>query len=728
MTPPYVPPTVPWKQAESYMYKAADGSIITGHLTYGGFAFPSAVSLKFTVEPVYDSSNRFPKWWKHTFTIETVIDPMMTPEYDSTGLNPVDQNFSQFRRLLQTPGLVLEIYGAGVGQNQRTDNVGSPSGVSPTGVAANASYPTSSKQDPLVSAGDLSPILPDVLTFRVASNNDLNFGPRPTLLVCEPIGAARVWRIVWSVEVALPTCCVAFSTNTGTICLTPTHLNSPAVDTNNNLIVTEFNYAMAWSIDEERFTTRTITGAIEVQGWMGVTTKAGLEADHPTNAYAGMVLNQRLLADRLRKSFAIPPGFIRDMQYDMSRDKRKLEFRLTDREIPSDNPYFANILECNATAEVEGNPLGANFNFTISGNYKIQPGVAKAWAYLAFLFLIYEKLKYLQLATAEVKTTVGPKYDISYRPGIMPRTVRMKEDLYARTCQFSFRFTVFCSLHQVLFATGMFNRLPGTWQTWTNNQSPSMKSHIGDAEVTFGDQKKNESMSQVCNNQRLADDASYFNPQKQNNEQYIFNVVSCPPPNQSWADYKPVYEITAENKNYPIAPVPYLRPKYSQDLRAQDPNIIGNVESIIPSLGNAAAESAGFVFNSPTDDKYVWRQTQGPGKYHITSRGYAVRLCYNVAAPALTAVTTMQGSNVVQEVPIVDSAKIMGPFRIGYMGPVPLLAWAWETVYSVIGQPVGDAISLITTDGVPEYFLTKFFPKAIIDQSTPPPSSPNQNY
>ena len=159
----------------------------------------------------------------------------------------------------------------GIGQNQRLDY----SAKSPTGFNS-LSEPGSStgdlKQDPKDS-GDGSPSKNSShYSFRVDNASDLNFGPKPQLLVCECIGGSRAYRIVWTVECALPSCCVVYTGSGFTLCDSPSHFNDgtysiPSLSVlDTNLKVTEFNYSLSWSIDESRFTTFSIVGTIELAG------------------------------------------------------------------------------------------------------------------------------------------------------------------------------------------------------------------------------------------------------------------------------------------------------------------------------------------------------------------------------------------------------------------------------------------------------------------------------
>ena len=266
MPAPY--PTPPMHSAYRRYIKDSSGNPVFTYAAYGGFVFPAAISLKMNVEPVYDSTGRIPKWWKHTFTVETVIDPSLSPMGDASTQNPVDLNMSQMRRYLTVPGQALAFWNLGIGQNQRLDLSGkSPVGTGDVAEPANFGWPITGnnlKQDP--GSGSSS----SHYSFYVDRNSDLNFGPKPQLLVCECIGGSRAYRIVWTVECALPNCCIVY--NDGRfLCISPAHFNDQrygflSTALGSNLKVTEFNYGLSWGIDEDKFTTYTVVGSVEFSG------------------------------------------------------------------------------------------------------------------------------------------------------------------------------------------------------------------------------------------------------------------------------------------------------------------------------------------------------------------------------------------------------------------------------------------------------------------------------
>ncbi len=712
--------SVPQHSALRRYTKSSTGGPIYAQVSYGIFTFPAAVSVSFTVEPVYESSNRIPKWWKHVFTIETLIDPHLLPENDSTGLNPVDLNMGQFRRVLQTPGQDLTIWNLGVGQNQRLDTGVSTS--SPTGVTQipEPSGPTDTTlaQDPFVTLGNVVK-QSSHYSFKVTKDMDLNFGPRPQLLVCESVGAARIWRVVWTVEVALPTCCVNY--NNGQLCISPDHFNSTYDSQSGTLKVTEFNYSLSWTIDENRFTTFSIVGSVE---FAGILTNQGSHY-----LFGGNSLDSRTVTNLLGNTFTLRPGFQRSMQYDLSRDKRRMDFRITDREIPSDAPYWPGIRQCEMRHSISGNPLGVEWNVRFHGNFVPEPGVPKYVGFLAFLVVIQDRMRNIRLATvAEIKTkkpTDRPEYQ-TFKPFFMPVKFDFDEDIFARSVTFNFSFKVFTFLKNLLEVTRFFASTPGNWAVHYASQSSATRSMEGSVPIRASGV---EDLLTVCRSPDGGDNVTN-NTQKLAVDQHfpIFHPV-CP--SYETGGYV-LYEntITYEIQNHLVPMVPmgkWSKEAYRDSLPGMYPGsqntpreVLRKVsldESQLP-VGNSIKDALPSQRTYPGDtgvgitigDKTTSYQSAGSPKYRIIMRGQAARFCYPVKAPRITSVKVFRpGQADAWEAPMVDgTAKIDGPYEINGPSPVPLYAYCWEVVYTTYGLPLGPVRALINGtefEGSPEAYV-----------------------
>ena len=299
------------------------------------------------------------------------------------------------------------------------------------------------------------------------------------MLAWQPAGDNRTAKVIWEVDFHISEC---FSEQSS-------HRPEPVNKT----------FAIDWSIDEQGLTTRTIDGRIEVPIMTGFSAKGS------PSIPGSMAYQQN--ADYYRKDirFPIPIGFMRSQKYTLSNDRRSLTFQITDRELPSDFAFYPGTLKMEADQEIsssfqDGNwggfvkwdcvinatitlPRNVSMNLDWGGDgyvrKTIRNGRRHAWA--AFKKILDTKIwtiaaktkggldpgKVLRVPTtirnvdAEESDTVN---DIKEGNAcFIPDQISMKEDLYGRTFQFSFSYTIFCMPDRVFEATRiMAPEGPGT--------------------------------------------------------------------------------------------------------------------------------------------------------------------------------------------------------------------------------------------------------------------------
>lgn len=746
--------TIPMHQDSMRYIKGSSSEGIYTYAKYGNFTFPAAISLKFNVEPVYDSSNRLPKWWKHTFTIETVIDPTMAPMSDSAGLYPGDFNMGQIRRILGTPGLDLVFWNLGVGQNQRMDyNHKSETGADAFGEPD--STLDDMKQDPI----DGTPSSNNY-SFYVSAKKDLDFGPKPELLVCEPVGSARVWRIVWTVSCCLPICCVAYDGETFTLCNTPEHLNDDLYVQDNGPFngqfpkLTEFNYSLSWQIDTQRFTTFTIVGSVEFAG-----TLIRDPDENNISEYTATVINTKNVMESLGKFFPLRKKFRRTMQYDLSRDKRKLEFRFTDAEIPSVNPYYTGLDDMQFTQSISGNPLGGKWRLTFDAAMTMQPGISKFHGYLAFVSVIRVRLE--ELLKAESTLREEARLNAStFKHIYLPISFSIDEEIFEQTVRFSYAMDVFVGLQNIMFATGFFRQFNRDALSWdahyqTSSTNPKNVTHAGNANIKT---QQNEQLANVCSNRSpvapsqeksMSSVLDQYTDVPDQVSYYPLFTPTCPEPDSSILDYKNTFSVAVNGKIVPQVPTGMIKKQYASDLnqRAKSPPAEGqasdppekyirrnhnkveideNANRQIALDNNKYTYSSGILAamaqlpgeplispggisadQIPPTDTCVTYQVNGPSEIEITMEGYLISLCHPVIAPSLMTVKTIpQGQvegenpnvNPRDERPVLKSSSVDGPYVVESRTEVPVLGYRWSNTYSVSGVPVGPINLLINNN------------------------------
>lgn len=695
-----------------YIKGSSNESILT-YVSYGSFVFPAAVSVSFNIAPVYDSSNRFAKWYTHTFTIETVIDPTTPPMNDSGGQYPVDLNMSQVRRWLSIPGQRLVFWNLGIGQNQVINT--SPFQYRPVG--------TTEYVDPI--SGSDSPIKQDPIpdepssshySFVVSAANDLNFGPKPQLLACECIGGSRAFRIVWTVECALPICCLTYTQSDGfTLCNSPEHFNGVYQEFFDNVLtdnikVLEFNYSLSWEVDEARFTRFTIVGSVEFSGQLL------FDASPSVTASSGAVIDTGRVIDALAKSFLLRAGFNRSIQWDLSRDKRRLDFRITDKEIPSDQPYYPGIKDCSVQHSVEGNPLTYEWNMSFRASYELQPGVAKFWALIAFVALVQDRTKKIELGATRAKDKKGS--DKPVKPFILPTSFSFDEDIYSRKVSFSFTFSLLCELSKLFELTRMFSNVntPPSWAVHRQFLSPETLDLKGGAQIRT---LKHEPLITACTYpEPFLDVTQPWSNNRSYPQSFALFETKCPPKEKSLIYFSFVPEVSYETDTVSMQPVSYLSPKaatqnYGQEDQATipkdlsvDPNKkeLTFLDSLLPdgaatlkfikdemnknsnTYVDTSLKELGvggdLTFNSFTP--MVQRTSLSSQKLTIT--GGMASVCWEQSAPALKQVrviTTNQESKLVT--PVLKKSNFQGPFVQNQTSQTPIYLYRFQFEYEVIG-------------------------------------------
>ena len=707
MTLPSIPPTVPWMTSEATNLVSYEGglpTLIGTYITYGPFVFPTAIDLKVQVEPVYDASGILPKWYKHTFTLETVISPHNSPGQDDTGTQTLDLNESQFRRNLAIPGQEFRIYAKGIGQNQRIDD-DSPVGPITSAPANNRN------QDPIIEnpagtgkANDIG-----TLMFLVEQGFDLNFGPKPVVQLLEPIGSSRIYRLVWSVEICLPICCVQYQLNPATstpyFCLTPQNFTS---QTKYDFSLTEFTYSVSWSADEEGYTVRTVIGSAEVAGRLFQDLAHGsgnVSTQGPR--YWTDIIDRSRVKTLVTTTFPMLQGFTRSIQDDISRDGKRLEWRIVDREIRSETPYYQGVIKCEAKASLKNTDgLGfTNYDFAISGSFTVLPGVRKWNAYLAFLTILRSRMQTL-LQNAQIQFQLNNGNMLPGLSTYLPMGHEYEEDILGRTCTFTFRYRVISNLQRVLFATNMFKpvTVPGwTWASWLNSLPSYLRDGTGSTDTSLV-QRRN--LMGTCNTLEGSRADTTTVPRESPPPPEPYFVPVCPTPDKSWMEYRNWYTLYDEKEavqhtpSYKIPETYYTDPPpdyYTPTINAFPPGAAPGYNKAANTLG--AASPAYPVF-----------QGLGVGKYHIRMTGFAIRLCGQVRAPSLYSVRTVGGQNLQ---PQQVASQVVLDRVIGQYGPIRMVLSTWDILYTIQRPPdAGTNFILgLVTDAEGERYISQFDPR-----------------
>lgn len=232
---------------------------------------------------------------------------------------------------------------------------------------------------------------------------DVKWGPFPKVTQWEPLSPNSA-AIEWSCEVAIAECVL------------PVDEDDDEDDFGTIRRLLAYNYGISTSVDEQGYTTRTISGYLEIPMTRDITNPTRVP-DTADNFWD---------TDTCPKC---PDGFRRvSEQTSISYDKRRLDFTVTDVELP-ENFFPPGVTECRASHVVQGQgPVLNMMTATIRASYTLVKGVPKA---LAFFYFI-------KLVNARVTAQLGKQV-----VAVIPRAISVEEpDIYGRQAgNFSITYT-----------------------------------------------------------------------------------------------------------------------------------------------------------------------------------------------------------------------------------------------------------------------------------------------
>jgi len=650
----------PFPPIPAYLHDAMQMNRVVN--SYNGYLFPAAASQKLSIEPVYESSGRLPKFHRHSVTIEFIVTSATNPQFDLSTSSPVDYNIETLKRLLSIPGKSLVLSRRGLGfTTQETD-------------------------------GGFN------LDYTVDGSNDLDFGPKPEILLWESVGASQAVRVQWTVSFTIPLCCYADIDGDGYCDGPPSLLHSLGV-----LNLVEFNYSMSFSVDREGWTNRAIVGTAVVPGHF-VSTVGGLTESSPTASLEVPLDRLRL---GIQAMFARLPRFHRDWQWDVSRNGTAVEFRITDTEIHSDNPMIVGLIDADVDHEIDSQLPFFKWSCVLSGSFTIQPGVSRDMGWTAFLILLNSRLSRMDLVSDTIAEEYGETGSVAQKPmtpSYLPMRIRLKESIFSRKFSFSFEYVLWCPLPKLLAACGLFQPTPGDWTQWTATLDPRLFTGAGTSMLGVGGVNP---ITTVCTNQPPASVGTINGTAEAFTLQRLF-TTTCPPPDKSWIDYKLWFETTDK------ATYAYHKPSYAADpAQNTTPGSLSSTQlrSKEGTYDPVAAQEENS--NNSDPNRYPVYQTMSGDEYFVIMHGYAIRACYDIPIPSLVKYGDADKLMVVSA----DSTQRI----LGGSGPVVFYARRWRIVYRLPKGVGGSNPTLnLKTTGVPAHYLSgKSVSNAIYTTSTP---------
>jgi hypothetical protein len=270
---------------------------------------------------------------------------------------------------------------------------------------------------------------------------DVTFGPHPRVVTWEDIGHENAVHVVWECDFAVSAC-------------------------NRWSGIMSLNYQITTRIDVAGYTTRTISGYIEI---------------------AMTRINQRDIpdtADKYRNQITIPhlPNFHREHHWHLSLDKRRADFTIVDTEIRSPNPFAPGVINISGNHGVGwSRRQAAVLPQTIRASIELAQGQPRSRAWEIFKAIVESRLKF---ATAET---------------VFLENLYCDESLFTNQFNFSLDYRTFIKPNESILTAlaGMFTSTGigaplglGTWQAWKTSIQ-ALQSHRGQADLEH-DPKKDQ--------------------------------------------------------------------------------------------------------------------------------------------------------------------------------------------------------------------------------------------
>lgn len=376
----------------------------TGTIQYHTYEFNSATSTRITSRPEYDRAGLTIVACVYTLELITYVEA-------EEGDTNTDRAIEQVRRVLQSPGRQLTYSQKGFG----------------------------------------------LLDVNGSTVKDVMWGPKPQLLVFEPVGSDQLWKIHWVVSWAIPEC--------------------ESAQYQNALMA--FDFDMRYSINDAGLTTRLASGYLEI----------------PITREPGGSRTVRDNADKYRDKIKlpIPEGFRRrEQSFTLSDDRRRLDWSIVDEQLAQEGLPIG-CMRATGTHTLRPKTEGAVSSWIgeISAQYEVARGRPRKDAWEAFFALVEDRRR-----TAEI-----------FAPGILPPGaaapppnersmytvgLTIEQGLYENSALIRFALTYFlaCSLKDIIKASGIWDPVPKTdWQQWSTSveKVTGVRGHAGMKYVNSGE-------------------------------------------------------------------------------------------------------------------------------------------------------------------------------------------------------------------------------------------------
>lgn len=606
-----------------------------GTLSYNGIPFGPLTRSKIDAKPVYDQAGRTVAYVEYTLSITSYILPQSLQ-------GTTDGNMVQVRQLLTQPAGALH-YDDSVAQGGSTGFGSVASG-----------FPLS------INTGQNNPG-----GFQI---QDVVWGPKPQLIRMQPVGSSQCWLIEWTCQVAIPECLSAKYAG----------------------VIMALNYDARFHIDSDGYTTRIITGYLEIP-----MTRANV--------------NSRALpdiADAYREQINLPPvpGFRREQDYHISLDKRRLDFSFVDTELPVDGlPRDVTAASGRHRIQSPSKTFRGFWTGHLSASYTVARNVPKSETWDIFMALLIDRLALTQI-------------NGKFPDGLLFVELVIDEGLYenSKVTSFDLTYLFTSTAGDFLADSKLWRQLPNTNAfSWTQSMiNDNVFVPRGSAGMKM--LPTDDMILDLCLSQPAFPNDNSSIPQASQPEQGLGPVTMDP--NHSWLHYECELRTKHEPGRLRHKPLPTSPGTNSMTLENpaiisdsgidpltgkpyQGPDATGGTDGPISSLdptfnvpnstnytNDTGIALAGALSGNPPADIVQQRVTPS---ITVVLSGMAIRANNHIPYPTLQKIgaTKPDGSDAIT--PVIDDQDVTQECVANWAG-VPIYMATWELEYIVPSLPPGE--------------------------------------
>lgn len=456
---------------------------------------------------------------------------------------------------------------------------------------------------------------------------DVNYGPKPKIITWEPLGSSQACRLVWSCTFALRDCNDGSGTNI------------------------DLSYNLTHTIDEKGYTTRVVSGSLEIAG-----------IRRGTQIAASADANRRTITD----SFPPLPGYHRTQSFTVSPDRKHLQFAITDVQIQSDLAYPPGIVHCSARHRM-GTSLSQGYSMwsnTVSGSVEVAQGTSKAEAWRQILLILQARRQVSKngMVTSQAADSPGNKTSNA----VIIEQLEIDENLFGNDISFTLGWRLTVSLEDIFKASGLFKEYPSfDWSTWLSSMT---QAGINDPYGKAGLQHNpGNDLLIECSQQDAGSNAGTGQYSNVSPADASALQSETPPENSSWLLF--ICKVTLLQDGNEVCQKVLGAPE-NNDGQVGGLNLTGNTTAIASSATGVTTVV----------------QRRGESKYQIAISGTARRAGYKV--PPFFA-TNMGATLVLRK-------RQYTPWLEKNGGGVQIYRANWYYLYDVVGAPSGDLLTILT--------------------------------